>query len=388
MERVIINDYNYYKSIYIILTEQCNLACKYCFEPGVPKCNDKMSDDVIHKAVDFAFQNAIRANENNVHFTFFGGEPLLHPDGILELARYAENKKAFYNEYGFPDMDVSYNVITNGMIYNEDFMKGYYDILGSKMRFQVSIDGIPEVQNSARVTVDGKATSDTVEKNIKLYQDFFRRHNLSENCIGIHSCISKYSVAHLYESYNYFKELNVNGSFAMVLEEPWTYDDVNKFDEQLNLVLRDCIDKHIKFPFAGYSGRTIACSGGVNEVHIVPNGEIWPCSRLYFITRSNPSDGEKFILGNVNDDPYLTENKPNILKDTINGMNDKYSIKENGRTKICMAVNYAKTGQLDTTPDPQSPLTRMVQLINMYQDYHIDLAKSEGWFNERWINKR
>ena len=57
-----------------LITEDRNLACKYCFELG-HRNRRAMSKEVIHKGMELLFEGAKDSGRNEVHVTLFGGEP-------------------------------------------------------------------------------------------------------------------------------------------------------------------------------------------------------------------------------------------------------------------------------------------------------------------------
>ena len=64
------------------VTNQCNLACTYCYEYGEDKIVDTangkqpkfMSEEVARQSVDFL----LKESGDIAHLTFFGGETLLN----------------------------------------------------------------------------------------------------------------------------------------------------------------------------------------------------------------------------------------------------------------------------------------------------------------------
>ena len=62
------------RGVIALLTNQCNLACPYCFEQ---RDVQTMSLDTAKKLVDFV------APQNSPHITLFGGEPTLMWDSII-----------------------------------------------------------------------------------------------------------------------------------------------------------------------------------------------------------------------------------------------------------------------------------------------------------------
>ena len=77
----------------LIMTENCNLNCTYCFEKD--KSVSMMTKEVAKKSVDFLIENAIFEKRDRIDFMFFGGEPLLNIDVIDYIYEYSivETKK-------------------------------------------------------------------------------------------------------------------------------------------------------------------------------------------------------------------------------------------------------------------------------------------------------
>ena len=75
----------------ILFTENCTLACKYCYETRNRCCSKStnMNFNTIRNAVDFAYNEARRLDYKNISFLIFGGEPLLNPDGVKYFAKYS-----------------------------------------------------------------------------------------------------------------------------------------------------------------------------------------------------------------------------------------------------------------------------------------------------------
>ena len=95
----------------LIMTENCNLNCTYCFEKD--KSISMMTKEVAKKSVDFLIENAIFEKRDRIDFMFFGGEPLLNIDVIDYIYEYSivETKKH--------KLGISGNIITNGTVFNK-----------------------------------------------------------------------------------------------------------------------------------------------------------------------------------------------------------------------------------------------------------------------------
>ena len=166
----------------LMLTENCNLACKYCFE----KHNTKiMTNEIIRKSLNYLFNNSLNSNKNSVNITLFGGEPLLNIQGVKEAL-----------EYGFflsqiNNIPISYSLITNATIMNDEvykILRTYRDVVN--LNIQLSIDGIPDVHNKYRITKTGKPSFPLIEKNIDYFKKIYD-YNINDGRLSVHGCITK-----------------------------------------------------------------------------------------------------------------------------------------------------------------------------------------------------
>jgi uncharacterized protein len=134
------------------VTNQCNLACTYCYEFGEDRIVDPCADDkprfmdeaTARQSVDFLFA---RGGDNEVvHLTFFGGETLLNFKVLRYAAEYARAKAA---ETG---KRVAFNLTTNGTLLKDDVIDWLAE---NDVAVTVSIDGPQESQDRFRVFNNG-----------------------------------------------------------------------------------------------------------------------------------------------------------------------------------------------------------------------------------------
>ena len=99
------------------VTDDCNLACKYCFVQQKPHY---MSLQTGKDAIDYIMNNHKKKQEffpgvedlGKPNVTFFGGEPsLLFDSLIVPLVLYAEEK--------YPNQ-MTFDMTTNGTLLNKD----------------------------------------------------------------------------------------------------------------------------------------------------------------------------------------------------------------------------------------------------------------------------
>ncbi len=95
----------------LMLTEECNHRCDYCFVEGKNPSNP-MNRETARAAVDFLFQRSREKAELKI--LFFGGEPMLAFDLIRDIALYVEKKTAATGK------KVSFDMTTNGTLFDEE----------------------------------------------------------------------------------------------------------------------------------------------------------------------------------------------------------------------------------------------------------------------------
>ena len=94
----------------LILTRDCNMACRYCFESH---CRAVMPREVIDAAAVLAVKDA-RAR---CGFSLFGGEPLMQRD----LAEYAVKRLTKLCRRA--GIQAGFNMTTNGLLLDEAFLR-------------------------------------------------------------------------------------------------------------------------------------------------------------------------------------------------------------------------------------------------------------------------
>ena len=360
------------QAAFLILTENCNLRCRYCYEREGNYCKNNMSNEIAFKSIDFIADGYIKNGRKELpNITFFGGEPLLCPELIEDIVDYCEER--------YPDIKFIFSIITNGTIYNEKVEHAlerlYHYNPKRPFSIQLSIDGIPEVQDKNRPTAGGTASSELIEKNIPKFKDFLARHQMNPGLIHVHACISHETLPLMYESYKYIrKDLDIKLEFAWVMESEWTKEDEDILEEQLNHITVDLgndpelLDMKC-FPIKNFhicSG----CSMGKTFCTITPNGDIFPCHRFFFYSKANKEKAKDIIIGNLNNIPILDEeNRDEFFNFYPNKVSDK-------PCQVCAACNYEYTGDIYKMPNDSQ--IRFMPIINKYKDMYIEICRKKG----------
>ena len=181
--------------IVLNVTNQCNLACGYCYEysedrisqtAGKPKY---MAEETAQASIDLLIKES--AGRPSIHVTFFGGETLLNFPLLRSSVEYAKRKAAA------ADKNVEFSLTTNATLLNEtvvDFLSEH------RIGVTVSIDGDRELNDRMRVFHDGRGSYDVIVPKIKM---LLARHKT--NSIGARVTLSS-GITHVRRIYEHLTQ--------------------------------------------------------------------------------------------------------------------------------------------------------------------------------------
>ncbi|MCK4260636.1 MAG: SPASM domain-containing protein [Halanaerobiales bacterium] len=102
-------------SIIYLPTLDCNLDCDYCFQKTY---RNKKREEVTSEAIGSWILSNVTNNIERIVINFYGGEPLLEIDKILNLKKYI-------NSFTSKDIELVSSLTTNGYLLDEDFIKKF-----------------------------------------------------------------------------------------------------------------------------------------------------------------------------------------------------------------------------------------------------------------------
>lgn len=262
----------------IWVTTGCNLKCKYCYEGTEKQCNN-MTIEVADQTIDFIKSTYKEQEQDPLVVEFHGGEPLLNYPVIQYLISKIE--KNFSKPL--------FGITTNGLLLTKDII----NYLSKKMTygFSLSIDGAMNVNDQNRVDYNGEGTykriMEIVPELLSQKADIRARmtytpetvENLSDSIIHLINC----GFINIVSAPDYFSPNWSMNEMEILLEQMKNvkkYYEENISDKSMRIsILED------RFKIKGI------CQGGRTNFHILPNGDIYPCS--YGV-------GEKeLLIGNV-----------------------------------------------------------------------------------------
>jgi uncharacterized protein len=277
------------KTVTFIVTEDCQLRCKYCYLPDKNKSH-KMTFDVARATIDYLLREREQFNEGAVIWEFIGGEPFLEIDLIDRISDYAKLKMyetghPWFNNYRF-------SFSTNGLLYGKSKVQHYIAKNHTHISVGITIDGTKRKHDTQRVFPNGRGSYDDVVKNIPLWleqlPDAATKATISHDDIPY----IKESVIHLFELG--IKTINMN----VVNEDVWQPDDDVLFEDQLvqladHIIDHDLADSHFCSLFSRNIGQPIDpeddrnwCGAG-KMLAVDGEGTFYPCVRFapYSLTR-------------------------------------------------------------------------------------------------------
>jgi uncharacterized protein len=138
----------------ILPTEQCNFRCEYCYQDF---SIGRMSANIVQgikRLLDCRIDNL-----SYLQLSWFGGEPLLASDIMLDLSEYALK---LCREHGVDY--VRGDITTNGYLLTPQLMEKLTKV--EQGHFHISLDGMGENHDKTRHLASGKGTFDTIWNNL------------------------------------------------------------------------------------------------------------------------------------------------------------------------------------------------------------------------------
>lgn len=138
----------------ILPTEQCNFRCVYCYEDYKI---GKMKPEIVSGIKKYLERRT--PHLKYLHISWFGGEPLLAKDIVLDIMRHA-NTLAEVHKF-----KVSSSMTTNAYLLSRDMLD---ELCAAKvLHYQITLDGPQAVHDKSRIRADGAGTFKTIFDSIQ-----------------------------------------------------------------------------------------------------------------------------------------------------------------------------------------------------------------------------
>lgn len=224
------------KSITFIVTEDCQLRCKYCYLVGKNSFK-KLSFETAKKCVDYILENKEYFPENSVIWDFIGGEPFLEIQLIDKICDYIkirmyELDHRWFNNYRF-------SFTTNGLQYSNANIQRFIKKNITHVSMTLTLDGTESKHDLNRVYSDGEGSYKDVVKNVPLWLKQFPNASTKVTFASADLKYLKESILHLWKIG--IKHVDAN----VVAEDVWQDGDDAIFENQLMLLADEIINNKL-----------------------------------------------------------------------------------------------------------------------------------------------
>ena len=324
----------------LVLTHDCNLGCGYCYAGD--KFNRPMSRVTAERALDVAFED--RADE--LQLSFFGGEPLLQWDLLVDVAREARRRALVHGTR------LRMSVTTNGTLLNAE-RASLLDQL--EVYVGLSIDGIQEAHDAGRPRMGGGSSfHDTARGLDVLLQRGTPFETISVvtpsnvRWLGrsvrwlLEKGVPRIGLNPCYEAYFTDMELEL---YARGLEE--SAQAMVEAYRDGHIVSMPVFDNKIMAALKGGLSEADKCSLGETSIAVAPSGNVYPCERLV-----GEDEDHRWLMGNVLDGFRAREAGQACARGPVN--DECGDCAESWRcASFCACANVAETGRTEVAGGTQ-----------------------------------
>ena len=300
---------------YMIMSEQCNLACKYCFL-GNNDCEkrgnfllENMSVETAEQAIKFFIrqikESGLDTEKNKPVLIFYGGEPLVNYDVLEYIAKRINELRNV--ERSIRNIEMS--MVTNGLLLDEDRIIRLHEL---GVSIAISIDGFTEEANSMRVDVAGKPVFSRILEKLDLCKKIGVNVSLSVT-LSEETIKNTKDILKLVEKYD-IKAFGFNimmSSDTFVL--PNSYNEAAAqfiIDEFIELRERGIYEDRMMRKLKAFSKSQVyfsdcaATAGG--QIVIAPDGRVGICHGCLH--------NKQYFVANISDDDFIAVKDKNFIE--------------------------------------------------------------------------
>lgn len=279
--------------VYLIVSEDCNLKCKYCFIEGEAKFKsfEKMNFMTAKIFADKYQEYCTKEKITDPNIIFYGGEPLTNFECIKNFVNYCNQ-----HNYKF-----KFSMVTNSLLINIDIVEF---LKKNNISVGISIDGPKHINDINRIQKDNSGSYDLILDKINLLNlydvNFSLSFTVSKDVLlnkkDVINWIGKIGVKNinfnllLFTSYDSTWQEYYNDATEFIIEVYEKYHDFGLFDDRINRKIQALQTSSFKFS---------DCAALTNnQLTIKPNGSITSCQGNLKTDRN--------LLGNIINDTFST----------------------------------------------------------------------------------
>ena len=345
------------KSFTFQVTENCNLACSYCYQTN--KSRKVMSFETAQRAIDMllgispGLEDYFSCeNSPAIVLEFIGGEPFLATeliDKIVDDFRI----KAIKMRHPWADK-FCISICSNGTLYFNSEVQRFLQKNANHIGFAVTVDGTKSLHDSCRIFPDGRGSYDLAHAAAT---DWMKRGYY----MGSKITIAPENVAFVDEALRQmvedgYHDINANVVFEDVWEHEHAeilYEQICKFadwfwqehtmDDYFISLLDDTYGKPMN-----ENDNNNWCGGTGLMLALDTEGRFYPCIR--YMESSLGADREPLIIGDVYNGLGKRKAEADIIRSLqcitrrSQSTDECFYCKEASGCSWCSALNYQLTG--------------------------------------------
>lgn len=373
-------DSNRTKNITIVVTEDCPLACSYCYEHS--KNKTYMTPARACEIVDFLFKQDLENSKlvnsdvaNGLIIEFIGGEPLMAMDTINAFMEHFLSTAIKMRHRWTTRYMIS--ISSNGVLYDTPKVREFIEKYKTRLSLNITIDGNKALHDSCRVFKDGSPSYDIVERSVK-------KHLAIAPYSSTKLTLSPENVVYTSDAIkNLFTNVGLRVVFAnCIFEDGWTPNHAKTLYWQMKdladwLIDNDFENKYYCSLFSDFIGHPIPpedndsyCGGTGAMLSFTADGGIQPCLR-YCAFNLNGKRPE-LRIGTVQDGLLSTDEQKRVFADLKSITRRSQSTDECFYCPIasgcayCSAHNYEEYGTANKRTTAICPMHKARVLANYY----------------------
>lgn len=309
------------KNITFQVTDECNLACTYCYQ--INKGRRRMKFDDAKKLIDMLLTNDeklagyVEADTSPaVVLEFIGGEPFLNVELIERICDYFLDRAIGLCHPWATMFRIS--ICSNGVLYFNTKVQHFLNKYKDNLSFSITIDGNKHLHDACRIFPDG---SPSYELAVTAAKDWMSKGYYMGSKITIAPDNLKYLCDAVYHMVDLgYEEINAN----TVYEKGWTLDHAKEFYRQLKeladyWVDNNLVETHYLSLFEENHFRPKQegddenwCGGTGMMLSMDPDGYLYPCIR--YMESSLGTDRKPLRIGHVDTGIAQTECTKNCVE--------------------------------------------------------------------------
>ena len=313
---------NYYE---LILTENCNLRCKYCFDDAFSdrtgcSYDYSMKLEMIDDIISFIEKTKDKDRETTV--SFFGGEPTMNWEFIEKFVEKSNGRYRFSTNSNLVALNSK----------RIDFL------VKNKIIPIISLDGIKKSHNINRLTVGAFGSWDLTMKNLPELTAKFRSVGINLSALMV---VNDNNYQYLEESYEFLIGLGVDVNVLYNFNTQFSDEAYESIEKQLtslfkikNLPLYGDLKKRVLNQ--NFYKQQNFCHTPDSAVTISPNGKLFFCHQL--VPKMQDNQGDEYygdIYKGLYNEEYIS-----VMRDRTNI--EKFKLGK--ECEVCPAVNWCKGG--------------------------------------------